>query len=138
LKITYDMQLMAFMSAFTNATGVSPKDCLYDSFNLLTFVVPEGDMGKALGKGGRNVKYLERDLNRKIKIVEFNPDVSQFVRNVVYPVETRLVEQQDKQIMIEAADLRSRGLLIGRAAQNLRNYESIVKRYFDISELRVM
>jgi transcription termination/antitermination protein NusA len=138
LKITYDMQLMAFMSAFTNTTGVTPKDCFYDSFNQLTFIVPEGEMGRALGKQGRNAKYIERGLNRKIKIVEFNPDVLQFVRNVVYPIETRHLEQQDKQVMIEAVDSRSRGLLIGRAAQNLRNFESIVKRYFDITELRVM
>jgi transcription termination/antitermination protein NusA len=138
VKISYDANLMHFMSVFSSIVGAEPKDCFYDQFNMLTFVVQEHDFGKAIGKQGSKVRMLERALNRKIKIVEFNPDVIRFIKNVVYPLETRSEELRDKTVVLEAADSRNRGLLIGRAAQNLRNFESIVKRYFDIEQLRVM
>jgi NusA-like KH domain protein len=137
LKISYDANLMHFMSVFGSVTNAELKDAFYDQHQNLTFVVQENELGKALGKKGFRLHMVEKALNRKIKIVEFNPDVLNFVRNVIYPLQTVKMELQDATIIMEAADSRTRGLLIGRAATNLRNYEFIVKRYFDIAELKV-
>jgi len=137
LKIKYDIKLMHFMSLFAKITHASLKDCFLDKYNLLTFIVNENEIGKAIGKKGFKVKLLEKSMNRKIKIVEFNPDMLSFTRNIIYPLRTKNIEGNEKVIIIEAMDSKTRGLLIGRGAENLRNYEGIVKRYFDISEIKV-
>ena len=47
---------------------------------------------------------------------------------------TKSIEEEGNIIIIEAADNKGRGLLIGRAAENLRNFEGIVThtKYFDL------
>lgn len=125
------------MSLFAKITRATLKDCFLDNYNLLTFIVKEGEMGKAIGKKGFKVKLLEKSMNRKIKIVEFNPDMLSFTRNIIFPLRTKSIEGDEKIIIIEAIDSKTRGLLIGRSAENLRNYEKIVKRYFNIDEIKV-
>jgi NusA-like KH domain protein len=131
------MELMKLMDCFSRVTHARLKDCFIDEAQLLHFVVEENEMGKAIGKNGSKAKMLEKLLNRKIKIVEFNPDIIQFIKNAVYPLRINGIENKEGTIEIEAADVKTRGLLIGRAAQNLRNMESIIKRYFEIKEIRV-
>jgi len=138
LKIKFDTNIMQFMNVFSTITNVDLKDCLVDSNDLLTFIVKENELGRAVGKRGFKAKMIERAVNRKIKILEFNPDVASFVRNLVYPLQLRSVEMTDEAVVLEPVDSRTRGMLIGRGAQNLRNYENIIKRYFSIEELRVL
>ena len=94
-------------------------------------------ISRAIGKNGENVRKLEKLLNRKIKIVEFNPEVTRFVQNLIYPYKVREVREDGKIITIVTSEHRSRGMIIGRNAVSLREYESIVKRYFDIDEIKV-
>ena len=104
---------------------------------VLTFIVQEGEMGKALGKKKIHVLKLEKMLNRKIKIVEFNSDVVRFVRNCIYPSKAD-AKMEDKTITLTSPDTKTRGYLIGRNASALRNLEGIVKRYFEIDEIKVI
>ncbi|MEM4267403.1 MAG: NusA-like transcription termination signal-binding factor [Candidatus Woesearchaeota archaeon] len=137
MKIKYDNQLVRIISVFNSITDARLKDCFCEQDHIV-FVVEENEIGKAVGKGGSRVKMLERTLNRKIKIVEFNPSVTEFVRNLVFPIKIKDIKENGQRIIIEAEDSISRGLLIGRAAQNLRNFETITKRYFSIEEIRVI
>ncbi|MBN2567777.1 NusA-like transcription termination signal-binding factor [Candidatus Woesearchaeota archaeon] len=136
-KITINTETMKLMSLFESVTGAGPKDCYEDDMGTQVFVVKENEIGRAVGRQGANVHRLERMLNRKIKIVEFNPEIPQFIQNLVFPLRIADIRQDGGVFTLTAADSRTRGLLIGRAAQNLRNYEKAVKRYFPIDELRV-
>jgi N utilization substance protein A len=69
MKIT--MEKILFMSALEKITGVSAKDCLIDG-QLITFLVPEKMVGKAIGKQAVNVKNLEQKLNKRIEIVAYS------------------------------------------------------------------
>ena len=69
MKITMDEIL--FMSALEKVTGVSAKDCLIDG-QLITFLVPESMVGKAIGKQAVNVKTLEQKLNKRVEIVAYS------------------------------------------------------------------
>ncbi|MBN2457850.1 NusA-like transcription termination signal-binding factor [Candidatus Woesearchaeota archaeon] len=137
MKIRYDMQIMKIMDCFSSISSAKLKDCFIDATDMLHFIVEENEMGKAIGKKGSHAKMLEKMLNRKIKIVEFNPDVLTFIKNVIFPLKTKEINDEEGNISIDAADMKTRGLLIGRGAQNLRNTESIVKRYFKINEIRI-
>ena len=136
MKIKYDINLMKFMSLFESLTHAKLKDC-FDVNKTLVFVVEEGEIGKAIGKRAVNVKKIESMINKKIRIVEFNADLLEFVKRVVYPSQLNDLRNEDGVVMMSAVDSTTRGLLIGRSAQNLRFFESIIKRFFDIKELRV-
>ena len=131
------MELMKIMDCFTRITDARLKDCFIDDNSMLHFIVEENDIGKAIGRNGSRAKMVENILNRKIKIVEFNSDVLQFIKNTVFPLRIRGIENNSGEIVIDASDLKTRGLLIGRSAANLRNLELIVKRYFDIKVIKV-
>lgn len=127
------------MSLFESITRSRLKDCFIDKNEMQTFVVQPGEIGKAIGKSAINVKKLEQMLNRKIKIVEFNSEILGFVRNLVFPLKTRNVVIKDGIVTIESEDTKTRGLIIGRNATNLRNFEAIAKKYFpELKEIKVI
>ena len=136
-KITYNADLLKIMSLFEKITRTRIKDCFIDNNDLMTFVVPDFQIGKAVGKNAVNVKKLENLLKRKIKIVAFNPSVVQFVKNLIYPVKAK-VDEQNNIITIKANDTKSRAFLIGRNKINLKNNLKITKKYFkQIEDIKV-
>lgn len=138
MKIKYDLNLMKFMSFFESLTNTKLKDCFIDNNSLLVFVVEENQIAKAIGKKGVNVRNIKEKLNRKIKIVEFNPNIETFVANIIRPLIGKEIKVEDNVVTIVGPDTKTKGLLIGRNGQNLRNYEEMVKRYFDINEIKVI
>ena len=137
-KILYTQELMGTMALFDRITHVQLKDCFEDSNHLLTFVVNYEDLGKAVGKKALFVKRLEELFKRKIKIVGFHPDVKEFVKYLIYPLRVSLVEVENEIMILQDEDRKTKSLLIGRNAQNLRNTESIIQRYFpEIKEIKV-
>ena len=138
MKIKYDLSLMKFMSFFESLTNTRLKDCFIDKNSLLVFVVEENQIAKAIGKKGVNVKNIKEKLNRKIKIVEFNPHLEIFIANLINPLKAKEIKIDEKIVTIVGPDTKTKGLLIGRNGQNLRNYEEIVNRYFDIKEIKVI
>ena len=129
---------MKYMSLFESLTRAKLKDCFVDDLKQTVFVVEENQIGKAIGRGGSNVKRLESVLKRKVRIIEFNSDLITFIKNLIYPIQAKGIEELDGTITIQSPDLQSRGMLIGRNAQYLRNFERTVKRYFEIKEIKVI
>ena len=136
-RIKYDLDTMKLMALFEAVTHSKLKDCIISEI-LVTLIVEDGEIGKAVGKGGINAKSLESKLNKKVRIVEFSDDLVKFIQNITYPAKIKEVVNEDGIVTITSADSQSRGLLIGRGASILRSYESIVKRYFDIQEIKVV
>lgn len=135
-KIKYNIDLMKYMQLFENLTRAKLKDCIANEH--LTFIVEENEIGKAIGKKGSNVRRLEELLKKKIKIVEFNPDVKQFIRNFVMPLQVKDVTEENGIITIAGFDTKTKGLLIGRERKNLKNLKDIVGRYFKVEDIKVV
>ena len=126
---------MRYMSLFESLTGAKVKDCILN--DIVMFVVHENEMGKAIGKHASNIKRVENTLKKRIKLVEFNNDVSQFVQNLIYPLKAREIKEEDGIVTVYGEDTRTKGLLIGRDRRNLNSINDIVKRYFKIEEVKV-
>ena len=135
-RIRYDEQALNFISIFESLTGAKVKDCMIDDNVLL--IIEKGNMGLAIGKGGSNLKRVERTLKKTIKIIEFDDNVEKFILNYVYPISNIQVTKEDKNIIIKGNDKKTRAFLIGREKSNLKKMISIVKRYFDISDISVI
>lgn len=138
VKITYTQELMGTMALFDRVTRVPLKDCFEDNNHLLTFVVDAHDLGRAIGKGAVLVRKLEQLLKRKVRIIGFHSDVVEFIRYIIYPLQITTATLENGILTLRNEDRKTKSLLIGRNAQNLRNTETIVKRYFtDIIEIKV-
>ncbi len=137
MKIKYDAELLNLMSLFEKITGAGLKDCFFNK-DKIVFVVQPGEMGRALGKQKSNIEKVERAVNRKIKIVEFSPDKLTFIRNLMFPLKIVDMQEEDEIVTIKGPDAKTKGLMIGARAQNLRNYEEIVRKYFPLKEIKVI
>lgn len=140
MKIKYDASLINIMFLFEQVTHAKLKDCFMDEkLNSLTFVVLPGEMGKAIGKKASNVRILEAKLQKRIRVVEFSSDKLQLIRNMVMPLRVEDISEDENGIItIRGPDTKTKGLLIGRNAQNLRNLEENVRRYFEVKEIKVV
>ncbi len=137
MKIKYDEALMKIMNLFDSITRAKLKDCIVTR-SFIVFIVEPGEAGKAIGKGAKNARVIEKKLNKKIKIVEFSPDLIQFIKNYIAPIKAKEVKQISFGIIqVTPSDLTSRGLLIGRNAENLRLMEDIAKRYHTVTEIKI-
>ena len=135
MKIKYDASILQYMTLFESLTNSKVKDCIVNE--RILFVVEPNEIGKAIGKNGSNVRRLEGMLNKKVKIVEFNPEVSQFVQNMIYPLQAK-VEENEGVVIITGPDTKTKGLIIGRDSKNLNFLKNIAGRYFDISDIKVV
>lgn len=135
-KIKYSADLIKLMTFFESMTGAKVKDCI--SNDKLVFIVEENEMGKAIGRNGANIKRIESALKRRVKLVEFSSDVLRFIRNMVNPVEVLDIKSEEGIITLYGKDTSARAMLIGRERQNINHLADIVKRYFDVKEIKVV
>lgn len=133
----YDVELLQIMSLFEKITKTKLKDAVYFKEKLI-FIINEGDLKKALGKDKTNVEKIEKSINRKIKIVEFSSDKLRFIKNVMSPLKILEISEDGDVVTIKGPDQKTKGLMIGSKAQNLRLYEDIVKKYHNLNEIKVI
>ena len=136
-KIKLDIEHIKYITLFEKITKVQPKDCILGK-NSITFVISGQEIGKAIGKKAKNIKILEKKLNKKVKLVKFDKDIIQFTGNLIYPFKNLDITYENDDIIISSSDTKTKGLLIGRNSQNLTRIESIIKRYFKFNKLKVI
>ena len=135
-RVKYDSDLMKLMTLFESVSGAKVRDVV--SNGKVVFIIEENDMGRAIGKNGMNIKRIEHMLKKKVKLVEFSNDIVQFVKNIIHPIEVQNVEYSDGIITISGKDTSTKSMLIGREHQNLNHTADLVKRYFDVKEIKVV
>ncbi|MFH1650193.1 MAG: NusA-like transcription termination signal-binding factor [Candidatus Woesearchaeota archaeon] len=134
---TYDNETLGLIRVFEQVTGAQVKDCFMFK-DKLTFVVPQGEIVKALGKNIQNVKRLETMMNKRIRMVEFSDQRDQFILNMLRPLAAKIEKSEEEILVLSGPDEKTRGLMIGARAQNLRALEGIVQKYFSIKEIKVV
>ncbi len=137
-KITYNAELLKLMSLFEKVTRARLKDCFVDQNGLLTFIVKENEIGKAIGKKAVNVKKLQAMLKKNIRIVEYSDDPKIFTRNFIMPLRPESIEEKDGFILVKGQDSRAKGLLIGKNSKNVKNLNSVLKKYHKDYEVKII
>ena len=140
IKLTTDQ--MRLISLFQNVTKTTARDCLDDEKqNKIIFVVNEGKMGLAIGKGGSNIKSLQNILKRNVELIEHFDDPIKFLKNILNPKfvnEVKLDTKQDGSSQaIVIVDQGKKGLVVGREGRNAEKARLFAKRYFDISSVQI-
>jgi N utilization substance protein A len=140
IKITSNE--MRFIALFENITSANVKDCIIDEEQgRVLFVVSQGQIGLAIGRGGRNIHTLERMTGKKHEIIEYSEDPAQFIKNALKPAtvrEVRITEKTDgKSIAVVAVNPKDKGVAIGKNGRNAERLRFLAKRYFDIQNVSI-
>ena len=133
---------MRLISLFQNVTKATARDCLDDEKqNRIIFVVNEGKMGLAIGKGGCNIKSLQNILKRNVELLEYSDDPIKFLKNILNPKlinEVKLDTKPDGSSQATIiVDQGNKGLVVGREGRNAEKARLFAKRYFDISSVQI-
>jgi N utilization substance protein A len=131
---------MNYISLFESVTGAVTKDCIIDENNdRIIFIVRQGNMGLAIGKGGINVKRLKNILNKNIEVVEYAEDPETLIKHALAPARVKNVKimktpggQKTAYVTVEPQD---KGIAIGKDGKNILKAKLIAKRYFDIEKI---
>ena len=125
------------MTLFENLSGVRVKDAFLRNLSV-NFIVDKGNLFKAIGKNGANIKKIENLIKKKIRVIEFNDDICKFADNFIYPIKAEKIEFEDKILKIYVHGAGTKGLLIGRESKNLKELKEILSRYFEIDDIKIM
>ena len=133
---------MQYVSLFENVTGVNVKDCIIDDENgWVIFVVNAGQAKMAVGKGGRNVRILERMTGRKHKIIEYADDPVKFIQSALKPADVKevsITEGADGgKIATVTVRPEDKGVAIGKNGRNIGQLRSLAKKYFQIQNVKI-
>lgn len=136
--IKYDTDLIRQINLFEKITGTQVKEFLTFK-DKPTYMVQPGQLTKALGKNKANLLKLEKLFQRPIRIIEFNEDMLNFIINLIAPLKVVKITEEEDIVTIVGPDTKTKGLMIGSKAKNLRETEEIVKKYFsELKEIKVI
>ena len=122
--------LIQKINLFEKLTHARVKDVFNE--NGMLIVVNFGEVGKAVGKGGVNIKKYSSMINERVKVVEYNHNPLTFLKNLIMPLKVDSMEKEDDFINV-SADTKTKGLLIGRNQKNLEGHNKIFKKYFNLT-----
>ncbi|MEM2122084.1 MAG: NusA-like transcription termination signal-binding factor [Candidatus Bathyarchaeia archaeon] len=139
IKLTGDE--MRYIALFESVTRATALDCIIDGRNdRVIFVAKQGDMGLAIGKGGKNVGLLRKLLGKPVEVVEYSDSPDQLVKNSLAPARirsVRMAEKPGRRILIIEVDPKDKALAIGRNGKTIEKTRMLVKRYFQIDHVTV-
>jgi len=140
--IRFTSREMQYIALFETVTGATVKDCIIDDeLNRIIFVVKEGDLGAAIGRGGKNIHLLERKTGKRHEVIEHSESPAQFIKNALKPAqvrEIRITERPDGTTMaVVTVNPKDKGVAIGRNGKNAERTRFLVKRYFQIENVSI-
>ncbi|KXA95022.1 hypothetical protein AKJ65_02785 [candidate division MSBL1 archaeon SCGC-AAA259E19] len=139
MKINLSNEELRYISLFEELTGVTPRDFVESgNGSIYTFVVDEGDMGKAIGKNGRNIQKVRQKMDEKVNVVEYSDNPKKFLENIFSSVEIQdieIVEDEDGKVAVVDVDESEKGKAVGRNGWNIERARKLSNRHHELSEV---
>jgi len=141
IKLTSDE--LRLISLFQSITSAIARDCVVDEkMERVIFIVNKGQMGLAIGKGGATIRQLQNVVGKKVELVEYSDDPSEFIGNILNSDmvnEIRINDRMDgTRQAIVIVDAKKKGVVVGREGRNAEKARLLAKRYFQISNVLIM
>ncbi|MCK5659867.1 MAG: NusA-like transcription termination signal-binding factor [Methanosarcinales archaeon] len=137
LKLNTDS--IRYIALFESTTGARVMDCIVDDDNgRVIYLVKNGDMGMAIGKGGEHINKLKKSIGKHVEIFEYCDDVETFVRNISQPASIngmKIVMRNGKKaasISVPDTDTRS---FIGKNGKNIERMKTLLHRHYNINDV---
>ena len=131
-----DIQTINLLESVTGARAVD----VVLSLGTVLFVVKKGDLGKAIGKGGSNIRKITGALGRQVELIEEPETLDELLASAFAPARLNGMEKNmanDRTEAIVTVDPKSKGLAIGRNGEKIKRARLLAKRYFDVDEVKI-
>ena len=138
-RIKLSMEEMRLIALFENITGATANDCIIDSDRVI-FIAKAGEMGLAIGKGGKNINMLRKMTGKPIEVVEFADTVEGLVKSCLAPAkvkEVRITERPDRKIVVVEVEPKDKALAIGKNGRTIDKTRMLAKRYYQIDHVQI-
>ena len=138
-KIKLSMEEMRLIALFENITGATANDCVIDSDRII-FIAKAGEMGLAIGKGGKNINALRNMTGKPIEVVEFADTVEGLVKSCLAPAkvkEVRITERPDRKIVVVEVEPKDKALAIGKNGRTIDKTRMLAKRYYQVDHVQI-
>lgn len=123
-----------FINALDSDTGVIAKDCLIGP-KIVTFLVKDSDMGKAIGTNGQKIKRLSRKFGRKIELLAFFEDVGEFFRKAMPETEFNEIKKKDNSLILRVNSTEKRKIM--QEAGKFKRIKRIAERNYNIESIKL-
>ncbi len=138
-EVKLSMDGIRYIALFEKITGASARDCYEDTENnRLLFVVKNGDMGLAIGKGGEHINNVKKAISKSVEIIEHSDDPVIFIKNAFHPIILKNITikiHDDKRIAYVEVPTKEKGLAIGRDGKNIEKVKKLSFRHHNISDV---
>ena len=127
--VTFSMETIGYINLFERLTHAHVKDCFQEEGRMV-FLVDQGEISKAVGKGGSNVRRISAAIKKQVKVVEFNHDPIKFLETLLYPIRPKSIVAEDERLIIKANNIKEKGQIYGREKTKLKHTQEILSKYF--------
>ena len=122
-------------------TGALAKDVVFTP-SAVVFVVKQGDLGKAIGRQGKNIWRLEKMFGRGVQFVEEATELRNFAANLFAPAQVLEVKQSNsaggKKMVFVKVDAKNKGLAIGAKGEKINRARTMLQRHFGIDDVKIV
>ncbi len=127
-----------YINALSNASNVTAKDCLIEE-GVISFLVNEKELGKAIGKNALVVKNLSFKLKKNIEIFGYFKEVKEFIKKAFHNVKIDGIDIKEnegsKEIILSVDFENKRKILSNR--KRLNRIKKILERHYKVTGVRI-
>ncbi|RLG36971.1 NusA-like transcription termination signal-binding factor [Methanosarcinales archaeon] len=139
MTLKLNTENIRYINIFEDITGTKVKDCIVDNeMNKIIVVVEQGKIGRAIGKGGSNIKKIKRLLNKNIEIIEYSSDIMEFITNIMGNIcvkNVRILEKNGKKCVYIEVPQKEKGIAIGKRGQRIKKVKMLLRRNQNIDDV---
>ena len=140
MSIKFNANEIRYIALFESMTGAMVKDCIIDDDNgKVTFVVKNGDMGLAIGKGGSTVTKVQKAVDKGVEIIEYSEDPTIFIKNILAPAELKSIKviqkESGEKMAIVNTDSVNKRIAIGKNGINIERAKFLAKRQHNVNNI---
>lgn len=133
MKVKLGPDSIRILAAFEKITKVDARDCILTE-DTICFLVNPDKVGLAIGKNGSNIKQVSRVLGKAVKVYAYSSDPEELVRNMIPNIKS--YERVENSVTI-SIPVKDKVFVIGRNGRNIKIIKEILKRHFDIDNLKL-
>ena len=130
---------MRYINMLDRTSRVKTTKC-FSYNNIIIFAVPKQFVSQAIGPNAINVKNIQDQLGKRIKIIkepESQNNAQEFIEDIVSPIKFKSIEIKAPELIIAAGNMQNKASLLGRNKKRLEELSLIIKDTFGL-DLRVI
>lgn len=135
MSIKLNSETFGYINLFENVTKARVLDCISQNDKLI-FIIAKGQLGIAIGKGGKNISRLRNIFKKRINVIEHSDNPHEFIKNIFHNYKISEITINENIASINV-NLSEKGAIIGKAGQNLKIAKELVKRHHNIEDIVV-